>query len=333
MADKDALIRREAGRYLEREEVPGGYVMHPHPGGAGPFGGDRRQQRRGALHSVARGPPAVGARIWRQLRARHGLRRLGVIITDSRSAPFAPGVLGFALAHWGFRPLRDYRGRRDVFGRRLRFSQANVADALGGGAGDGRGAEQTPLALIRGPRGCASWPGRGGARNASAGWRCLQRTSTGPSCVACPGVPASRRRLGGTGPLRVGAGARSRASSDGQPGTGWAGGAGHRRQQRYRAGDGPGPGGAGAAVASWPAGTGCGRWWRRSSGGRGRRRCAADLADGGAARAVEAAGERLGRLDVVVYAQGTNIPAGPCRCSARPTGMPSWRRTSAGPSP
>ncbi|HEX2326960.1 MAG TPA: SDR family oxidoreductase [Chloroflexota bacterium] len=36
---------------------------------------------------------------------------------------------------------------------------------------------------------------------------------------------------------------------------------------------------------------------------------AADLADGGATRAaVEAAGERLGRLDVVVYAAGTNIP-------------------------
>src|SRR6266545_5748577 len=36
---------------------------------------------------------------------------------------------------------------------------------------------------------------------------------------------------------------------------------------------------------------------------------AADLEDGEATRqAVEAAGERLGRLDVVVYAAGTNIP-------------------------
>ena len=145
MADKDALIRREAGRYLEREEVPGGYVMHPHPGVLAPSAGIDASNAGGTSFCGPGTPRGRRARIWRQLRARHGLRRLGVIITDSRSAPLRRGVLGFALAHWGFRPLRDYRGRRDVFGRRLRFSQANVADALGGGgAGDGRGAEQTP---------------------------------------------------------------------------------------------------------------------------------------------------------------------------------------------
>ena len=46
----------------------------------------------------------------------------------------------------------------------------------------------------------------------------------------------------------------------------------------------------------------------RAAGGRAEA-FAADLEDGDATRAaVEAAGERLGRLDVVVYAAGTNIP-------------------------
>ena len=169
VADKDALIRREAGRYLEREEVPGGYVMHTLTRGVlAPSAGIDASNAAGHYILWPGDPPRSARRIWRQLRARHGLRRLGVIITNSRSAPLRRGVLGFALAHWGFRPLRDYRGRRDVFGRRLRFSQANVADALGAAAvlAMGEGAEQTPLALIRGAPGLrfVARPGRSAER-------------------------------------------------------------------------------------------------------------------------------------------------------------------------
>ncbi|HET7769087.1 MAG TPA: coenzyme F420-0:L-glutamate ligase, partial [Chloroflexota bacterium] len=72
------------------------------------------------------------------------------ILTDSRSTPLRRGVTGYALAHHGFRPLRDYRGTRDIFGRKLRSSQSNVADALAGAAvlEMGEGNEQTPIALI-----------------------------------------------------------------------------------------------------------------------------------------------------------------------------------------
>ena len=40
------------------------------------------------------------------------------------------GVLGISLAHYGFAPLRDYRGTVDLFGRELKMSQTNIADAL-----------------------------------------------------------------------------------------------------------------------------------------------------------------------------------------------------------
>jgi dihydrofolate synthase / folylpolyglutamate synthase len=170
VADKDELIRREAGQYLEREAVPGGYVMHTLTRGVlAPSAGIDASNAAGHYILWPSDPTRSARRIWRQLRAGHGLRRLGVIVTDSRSAPLRRGVLGFALAHWGFRPLRDYRGRRDVFGRRLRFSQANLADALGAVAvlAMGEGAEQTPLAVIRGAPGLrfVARPGRSQGRS------------------------------------------------------------------------------------------------------------------------------------------------------------------------
>jgi coenzyme F420-0:L-glutamate ligase len=149
--DKDALIVREADRYLDREEVPGAYVLHTLTHGLlAPSAGIDASNAAGHYILWPRDPARSARRIWRFLRARHGLKRLGVVVTDSRSVPLRRGVVGFALAHCGFRPLRDYRGRRDLFGRHLRFSQTNVADALAAAAVlvMGEGAEQTPLAVI-----------------------------------------------------------------------------------------------------------------------------------------------------------------------------------------
>ena len=84
------------------------------------------------------------------LRDRFSRRRIGVIITDSTTAPLRCGVTGIALAHSGFLALNDYVGARDVFGRPLRMTKANVADALAAAAVlvMGEGNERTPLALI-----------------------------------------------------------------------------------------------------------------------------------------------------------------------------------------
>jgi F420-0:gamma-glutamyl ligase len=73
-------------------------------------------------------------------------------LTDSRPLPLRWGVTGFAVAHSGFRALRDYRGQPDLFGRPLRMTQANLADALAAAAvlAMGEGNESTPLARITG---------------------------------------------------------------------------------------------------------------------------------------------------------------------------------------
>jgi dihydrofolate synthase / folylpolyglutamate synthase len=81
---------------------------------------------------------------------RFGLRHAGVIITDSKTTPLRWGVTGVAVAHSGFQALNDYIGRTDLFGRPLRMTKVNVADALAAAAVlvMGEGDEQTPLAVI-----------------------------------------------------------------------------------------------------------------------------------------------------------------------------------------
>lgn len=86
----------------------------------------------------------------RKLRTHYKIKKLGVIITDSRVAPMRKGVFGMALGYAGFRGLRDYRGIPDIFGRALEVTQVDVADSLASAAAlvMGEGREQQPLAVI-----------------------------------------------------------------------------------------------------------------------------------------------------------------------------------------
>jgi len=78
------------------------------------------------------------------------LSYVGVLITDSTTAPLRWGVRGIALAHSGFNALNDYIGKPDIFGKKLEVTKVNVADALSAAAvlEMGEGNEQTPFAII-----------------------------------------------------------------------------------------------------------------------------------------------------------------------------------------
>lgn len=93
------------------------------------------------------------ARVLRnKLRRKYGVRRLGVLISDSRTIPLRAGVTGVALGYAGFRGVKDYRGKPDIFGRKFKFSRTDVADSLATAAVlvMGEGNEQQPLAIIEG---------------------------------------------------------------------------------------------------------------------------------------------------------------------------------------
>lgn len=88
--------------------------------------------------------------IRQKLKKKFKIKKLGVLITDSRRIPFRAGIFGATLGYAGFNGLNDFRGRKDIFGRVLKSSIANVADSLAIASVLclGEGEERQPLALI-----------------------------------------------------------------------------------------------------------------------------------------------------------------------------------------
>lgn len=78
------------------------------------------------------------------------VKNLGIIITDSRLLPLRAGVVGVALGYAGFKGVRNYIGKKDLFGRKLKMSRTDVADSLATTAVClmGEGNESEPLAVI-----------------------------------------------------------------------------------------------------------------------------------------------------------------------------------------
>lgn len=85
-----------------------------------------------------------------KLRQKYGIKKLGVIISDSRTIPLRAGITGVALGYAGFRGVKDYRGTPDIFGRKFKFSRTDIADSLASTAVlvMGEGNERRPLAII-----------------------------------------------------------------------------------------------------------------------------------------------------------------------------------------
>lgn len=89
-------------------------------------------------------------KLWTYLKQKRSLNRFGVLITDSHTTPLRRGVTGIALAWWGFNPTRSYIGTSDLFGKPLRVTHINIADALAASAvfNMGESSECTPIAVI-----------------------------------------------------------------------------------------------------------------------------------------------------------------------------------------
>jgi len=88
--------------------------------------------------------------IWRFLREHYKVKKVGVLITDSKSFPLRWGVIGTFIAHCGFKSLHNFIGEKDLFDREIQMVQVNVAEAVATAAvlEMGEVAEQTPLALV-----------------------------------------------------------------------------------------------------------------------------------------------------------------------------------------
>lgn len=96
-------------------------------------------------------PQKTANKVRQYLCKRFSLKKVGVIITDSKTTPLRWGVTGAAIVHSGFYALKNYIGEPDIFGKKLRVTKANIMDGLAAAAvlAMGEGDEQTPLAIIK----------------------------------------------------------------------------------------------------------------------------------------------------------------------------------------
>lgn len=149
--NKDQLIKKEADFYLDRNKVPEGYVMLTIKDNILiPTAGIDESNGNGYFILWPENPFHSAKQIYNFIKKNYHLNNFGIIISDSHCTPSRRGIVGISIAYYGFCPLKDYQGTKDIFGREMKISQSNIADSLATAAVCvmGEGNEQTPIAII-----------------------------------------------------------------------------------------------------------------------------------------------------------------------------------------
>lgn len=149
-ADKDELIAQESDLYLPRSssKYDVSFTVTHHM--LIPTAGIDESNANDHYILWPKDIQASANAIRKHLTQKHGLQKLGVIITDSTTRPFQWGTTGIAIAYSGFNPLKDYIGTEDVFGRKLVFQKSNLANGMAAAVVMlmGEGSEQTPIGVL-----------------------------------------------------------------------------------------------------------------------------------------------------------------------------------------
>lgn len=148
--EKDDLIAREADKYLPRSLWDGLTMYTIKNNSLVAAAGIDESNAKGYYILWPKDPKLSAKRIWQFLREKFAIKNLGTVITDSRVTPLRRGVMGMAIAYFGFKPLKDYRGTKDLFGRKFEMETTDIPDSLATAAvlEMGEGAESQPLAVI-----------------------------------------------------------------------------------------------------------------------------------------------------------------------------------------
>lgn len=124
-------------------------------------GVDASNVARGWVTLLPRDPDASAERLRTGLSHAFGCP-VAVIVADTFGRPWREGVVNVALGVAGLRPLIDYRGCVDPYGRRLESTVVALADEIAGAAEIVmRKVARIPVAVVRG---AAEWAGPGDAR-------------------------------------------------------------------------------------------------------------------------------------------------------------------------
>jgi len=90
----------------------------------------------------------------KQLKKTYRIKDLGIIISDSVCFPLRRGVGAVAIGYAGFKGVNDLRGEKDLYGKKMKVSQQNMADMVAVSAHIvmGETDESTPFAIVRGAK-------------------------------------------------------------------------------------------------------------------------------------------------------------------------------------
>lgn len=104
-------------------------------------------------------PDASAETIRKQILQETG-KHVAIVIADSHGRPHRLGTIGIAIGSAGLPALEDWRGRQDLFGYELKYTDIGLSDMLASAATllFGQAREGTPLVHVRGAR----WLGKNG---------------------------------------------------------------------------------------------------------------------------------------------------------------------------
>jgi len=113
-------------------------------------GVDNKNAPAGSVVLLPKNVVSAARRIREEIKSRIG-SRVAVLIVDSGLVPLRKGTTGLALAVAGFKPVRDCRGKRDLYGKPIIITRHAIADDLASAAHSliGEGSERTPVVLLK----------------------------------------------------------------------------------------------------------------------------------------------------------------------------------------
>ncbi len=137
------IIRMRGGHLIT--ETPHGFICANAAVDASNVGKQRHQ-----VTLLPVDPDSSADKIRERIRQLTGIE-VPVIITDTFGRPWRMGHVNFAIGLAGLKPIRDYRGSKDMYRRTLRVTEMAVADELAAAAELVMNkADRVPVALVRG---------------------------------------------------------------------------------------------------------------------------------------------------------------------------------------
>ncbi|MBN1258613.1 coenzyme F420-0:L-glutamate ligase [Candidatus Peregrinibacteria bacterium] len=143
------LVRRESDALLDEGDMVialKNKILIPNAGI------DRSNTPKGYAVLWPKDPFKSARAIREKLKKKFGLKRLGVVLTDSHCQPLRAGVSGIAIGWAGFEGVFSVRGKKDLFGKKMRYTQINAADDLASAANllMGETDARIPFVIVRG---------------------------------------------------------------------------------------------------------------------------------------------------------------------------------------